>query len=92
MAGRDAPAPAQVAQLVEQRTENPRVGGSNPPLGTIFFLEFEIWFPLIAGRLKLPIGVIFGHVIIIGQINGLVAAYIFCSRIGASIQQGGDSS
>ena len=29
---------AQVAQLVEQRTENPRVGGSNPPLGTILFL------------------------------------------------------
>ncbi len=28
---------AQVAQLVEQRTENPRVGGSNPPLGTIVF-------------------------------------------------------
>ena len=28
---------AQVAQLVEQRTENPRVGGSNPPLGTIMF-------------------------------------------------------
>ena len=28
---------AQVAQLVEQRTENPRVGGSNPPLGTILF-------------------------------------------------------
>jgi hypothetical protein len=27
---------AQVAQLVEQRIENPRVGGSNPPLGTIF--------------------------------------------------------
>ncbi len=26
---------AQIAQLVEQRTENPRVGGSNPPLGTI---------------------------------------------------------
>ena len=25
---------AQVAQLVEQRIENPRVGGSNPPLGT----------------------------------------------------------
>ena len=32
-----APADAQVAQLVEQRTENPRVGGSNPPLGTIIF-------------------------------------------------------
>ena len=28
---------AQVAQLVEQRTENPRVGGSIPPLGTTFF-------------------------------------------------------
>ena len=27
---------AHVAQLVEQRTENPRVGGSIPPLGTIF--------------------------------------------------------
>jgi hypothetical protein len=27
---------AQVAQLVEQRTENPRVGGSSPPLGTTF--------------------------------------------------------
>jgi hypothetical protein len=26
---------AQVAQLVEQRTENPCVGGSIPPLGTI---------------------------------------------------------
>ncbi len=24
----------QVAQLVEQRTENPRVGGSIPPLAT----------------------------------------------------------
>lgn len=29
---------AQIAQLVEQRTENPRVGGSNPSLGTIFLL------------------------------------------------------
>ena len=28
---------ARVAQLVEQRTENPRVGGSNPPLGTTFY-------------------------------------------------------
>ena len=27
---------ALVAQLVEQRTENPRVGGSIPPQGTIF--------------------------------------------------------
>jgi hypothetical protein len=28
---------AQVAQLVEQRTENPRVDGSIPPLGTSKF-------------------------------------------------------
>ena len=28
---------AQVAPLVEQRTENPCVGGSTPPLGTILF-------------------------------------------------------
>ncbi len=28
------PADARVAQLVEQRIENPRVGGSNPPPGT----------------------------------------------------------
>jgi hypothetical protein len=28
---------AQVAQSVEQRTENPRVDGSIPPLGTIQF-------------------------------------------------------
>ena len=26
---------AQIAQSVEQRTENPRVGGSIPPLGTV---------------------------------------------------------
>jgi hypothetical protein len=27
----------QIAQSVEQRIENPRVGGSIPPLATIFF-------------------------------------------------------
>ena len=31
---------AQVAQLVEQGTENPCVGGSIPPLGTTFFYFF----------------------------------------------------
>ena len=30
---------ARVAQLVEQRTENPRVGGSNPPPGTTFQVQ-----------------------------------------------------
>ena len=29
---------ARIAQLVEQRIENPCVGGSNPPSGTIFSL------------------------------------------------------
>ena len=33
---------AQVAQLVEQRTENPRVGGSIPPLGTIIYYFLSI--------------------------------------------------
>ena len=33
---------ARVAQLVEQRTENPRVGGSNPPPGTIFSITYYI--------------------------------------------------
>jgi hypothetical protein len=31
---RPSPIGGQVAQLVEQRTENPRVGGSIPPLAT----------------------------------------------------------
>jgi hypothetical protein len=37
------PPVASVAQLVEQRIENPRVGGSNPPRGTIFqdFIKFK---------------------------------------------------
>ena len=45
---------AQIAQLVEQRTENPRVAGSIPALGTlkinldwfIFFLFFALHFAL----------------------------------------------
>ncbi len=34
--------PARVAQLVEQRIENPRVGGSSPPPGTTTSLSFYI--------------------------------------------------
>ena len=44
LAGRSNTRPppgGQVAQLVEQRTENPRVGGSIPPLATINFLRFN---------------------------------------------------
>ena len=33
---------AQIAQLVEQRTENPRVTGSIPVLGTDSIVEEEI--------------------------------------------------
>ncbi len=33
---------ATVAQSVEQRTENPRVGGSIPPRGTIFYFEIYL--------------------------------------------------
>jgi hypothetical protein len=36
-----APNKGQVAQLVEQRTENPRVGGSIPPLATILFNDLR---------------------------------------------------
>ena len=37
---------ARIAQLVEQRIENPRVGGSNPPPGTIHFLDnVGTWMP-----------------------------------------------
>ena len=35
---------AQVAQLVEQRIENPRVAGSIPALGTTFSLEILLRF------------------------------------------------
>jgi hypothetical protein len=35
------PQHAQVAQLVEHATENRSVGGSIPPLGTIFYAELR---------------------------------------------------
>ena len=37
---------AQVAQSVEQRTENPRVGGSIPPLGTNKNNDLQV-FPVV---------------------------------------------
>ena len=36
------PRPGQVAQLVEQRTENPRVGGSSPPLPSLWD-HMQLW-------------------------------------------------
>ncbi len=33
---------AQIAQLVEQRTENPRVTGSIPVLGILFLLQMLV--------------------------------------------------
>ncbi len=39
---------AQVAQLVEQWTENPRVGGSNPPWAPFFIVPtIPIFNPLL---------------------------------------------
>ena len=32
---------ARVAQLVEQRTENPRVGGSNPSYKAAFYIAYQ---------------------------------------------------
>ena len=52
---RSFPPFAQVAQSVEQRTENPRVGGSNPSLGTISYFSVSnisscrIFSPLCVG-------------------------------------------
>ncbi|CCH96990.1 hypothetical protein MICAB_2830007 [Microcystis aeruginosa PCC 9717] len=34
---------AEIAQLVEQRTENPRVRGSNPRLGIAKTIEFALY-------------------------------------------------
>ena len=39
----ESPVGGQVAQLVEQRTENPRVGGSIPPLATILFKDLRLF-------------------------------------------------
>ena len=36
---------AQIAQLVEQRTENPRVAGSIPALGIVLFKALSKCFP-----------------------------------------------
>ena len=42
------PSKGQVAQLVEQRTENPRVGGSIPSLATtIYFTAIVVPFGLV---------------------------------------------
>jgi hypothetical protein len=45
MGARSFPRSAEVAQLVEQGTENPRVDGSIPPLGTILFLDAMVYDP-----------------------------------------------
>jgi hypothetical protein len=42
---------AEVAQVVEQRTENPRVSGSTPLLGT----KYEVGEHLLAKRMSLRI-------------------------------------
>ena len=42
----------QVAQLVEQRTENPRVGGSIPPLATILFKDLRLFREILKKPLR----------------------------------------
>ena len=37
----------QIAQLVEQRTENPRVGGSIPPLATTSLFSNTVALPIV---------------------------------------------
>ncbi len=42
-----APSIAQIAQSVEQRTENPCVGGSIPPLGTnVSVQDWLLWYSI----------------------------------------------
>ncbi len=41
---------AQIAQLVEQRTENPRVAGSIPALGICLYYETFSWACSSGGR------------------------------------------
>ena len=50
----DAAPRAWVAQLVEQRIENPRVGGSNPPPGTIPEKSDKYRFP-VSSREMIPV-------------------------------------
>ncbi len=55
----------QVAQLVEQRTENPRVGGSIPPLATILFIYLRrlLLHRFANYRTKCPFGAQITHVL-----------------------------
>ena len=46
---------AQIAQLVEQRTENPRVAGSIPALGIFYFLLSFFFFCSLLVRKSLSI-------------------------------------
>ena len=44
----------QIAQSVEQRTENPCVGGSIPPLATTYYLIITAIYPLYLLSLLYP--------------------------------------
>ena len=72
-------AQAQVAQLVEQRTENPRVGGSIPPLGTpVNYLYKSIYYEdngrvgaAVASMLHPPLTSIFNDTFSDGVMDGV---------------------
>jgi hypothetical protein len=51
-APRPRPRKGQVAQLVEQRTENPRVGGSIPPLATILIKDLRLFREILKKPLR----------------------------------------
>ncbi len=63
----EMPTSAQIAQLVEQRTENPRVAGSIPALGIFYFL-----FSFFCSRLvRKSLGIFYF----------LLSFFFFCSRL-----------
>ena len=66
---------AQIAQSVEQRIENPRVGGSIPPLGTIFWCLVQL----------LPLAAYFNQHDVFAQIAQSVEQRIENPRVGGSI-------
>ena len=69
---------AQVAQLVEQWTENPRVGGSNPPLGTTF-LARRTYSTCVNPLLSRAFRCVTVWVVLL--VNGGTAMYVGCSGI-----------
>ena len=74
---------ARVAQLVEQRIENPRVGGSNPPPGTIPYIRSFLLLIGVYGAIATFLAIfsqkssdIFGALIIIPILGQMLHFYL----------------